>query len=178
LFVAVTAAERGLLGSDFLLAHLPMPTRALVANINIDMPLAFGPTRDVIAFGAQHSSLGNNALSAASAYGYRLSPDPNPSQMALLRNDQFSFIRRGIPAIALQSGNHSRERNIDVAALKQEFEERHYHQPSDDLSLPMDFEMAADLTRLNRKIAQDIANTPQRPRWRPGDFFAKTFGKN
>lgn len=178
LFVVVTAEERGLLGSDFFVTHAGMNPRAIVANINIDMPLAFGPTRDVIAFGAESSSLGGLAAAAASAYGYSLSPEANPAEMALIRNDQFSFVRRGIPAITLQSGNRSRNPKIDVAALKQDYQQRHYHQPSDDVSLPMDFAAAADLARINRRILQDVGNAPQRPRWRPGDFFGRTFGRD
>ena len=175
LFVAFTAEERGLLGSDFFVAHSGTPPRSFVANINIDMPLTFAPTRDVIAYGAEHSSLGPLAATAAGAYGYRISPDLRPQEAAFIRSDQFSFVRRGVPAVALQSGNQSRDAKIDLQAIQLEFRERHYHQPSDDTSLPMDFPAAADLARINRRIVQDVANAANRPRWRPGDFFGRTF---
>jgi hypothetical protein len=178
LFVAVTAEEGGLLGSDYFVTHFNTPTRTLIANINIDMPLTVAPTRDIVAFGEAHSTLGALVANIAAAHGLRLSPDPHPEEVPFIRSDQFSFVRRGIPAIALQSGNQSKDSKIDVAALKQEFRERHYHQPSDDLSLPMDFNAAAELTRVHRRLVIEVANAPSRPQWRPGDFFGKTFGKH
>ncbi|MET0659812.1 MAG: M28 family metallopeptidase [Steroidobacteraceae bacterium] len=178
LFVGITAEERGLLGSDYFVAHSGTPPRTLIANINIDTPMTFAATRDLIAFGESNSSLGPLTASIATALGYRLSPDPNPEEVALVRNDQFSFVRRGIPAIALQAGNQSKDSKIDMGALKQEYRQRHYHQPSDDLSLPMDFDAAADIARINRRLVVEVANAPTRPRWRSGDFFGQTFGKN
>lgn len=178
LFVAVTAEERGLLGSDYFVAHSGTPPRTIVANINIDTPLTFAETRDIVALGEASSSLGPLTASIATALGYRVSPDPNPEEVALIRGDQFSFMRRGIPAITLQAGNQSKNSKIDMAALKQEYRERHYHQPSDDLSLPMDFAAAADLTRINRRLLMEVANAQTRPRWRAGDVFEQAFGKD
>jgi hypothetical protein len=94
LFIAVTAEEKGLLGSDYFARHPPMPIDALVAAINIDMPRLFAAAQDFIALGVDHSSLGTIARAAAAAQGYRLSPDPAPEQVAFIRSDQFSFIRR------------------------------------------------------------------------------------
>ena len=178
LFVATTAEERGLLGSDYFVAHPGTPARTLVANINIDTPLTFTATRDIVAYGETNSSLGPLTASIATALGYRLSPDPNPEEVALVRSDEFSFVRRGIPAITLQAGNQSKDSKIDMAALKAEFRQRHYHQPSDDLSLPMDFAAAVDLTRINRRLVLEVANAQTRPRWRAGDFFGQTFGND
>jgi hypothetical protein len=100
-FAAVTAEEKGLIGSDFLAAHPPLPIDKLVANVNIDMPLPLAPTLDLIARGEQHSSLGVLARTAATATGYRLSPDPEPEEVAFIRSDQFSFIQRGVPSIVI-----------------------------------------------------------------------------
>lgn len=177
LFVAVTAEERGLLGSDYFVVHPGNAPRTIVANVNIDTPLTFAATRDIIAFGEPNSSLGQLTTSIANALGYRVSPDPNPEEVALIRSDQFSFVRRGIPAIALQAGLQSKDSKTNMAALRQEFREHHYHQPSDDLSLPMDFAAAVDLTRINRRLVAEVANAPTRPKWRSGDFLGQTFGK-
>jgi hypothetical protein len=177
LFVAVTAEERGLLGSDYFVTHCGIATEHLVANINIDMPMAFAATRDIIVLGEKHSTLGSLVASVAGAVGYRLSPDPNPEEVSFVRSDQFSFVRRGIPALLIMNGNQSRDAKIDIVALKKEFRQKHYHQPSDDLSLPMDFGAAANLARINRKLAFEIANAPERPRWRRGDFFGETFAE-
>ena len=176
IFIAVTGEEKGLLGSDYFAQMPPMiAPGALVANINMDMPLLFTPTEDLVALGEEHSSLGASARAAAQSEGYRLSPDPTPEQVSFVRSDQYSFIRQGIPSIVLSSGDKSRDPRTDAAELKRDFREKHYHQPSDDLSLPMDFDSAAALARVNLRIALEIANAQARPAWKAGDFFGRKF---
>lgn len=175
LFAAVTAEEKGLLGSDFLVEHASQRGRRLVAGINMDMPLVFAPLRDFVALGAEHSGLGALARQAASATGYRLSADATPEQVSFIRSDQFSFIRRGIPALVIKGGYQGREPDSDLATLRERFLIEHYHQPSDDLSLPIDYPTLADLARINLRIALTAANATQPPRWRPDDFFADKF---
>lgn len=175
IFAAVTAEEKGLLGSDVLARRAPATGRRIVADINMDMPLTFVPVLDFVALGAEHSSLGPLARNAAAALGYKLSPDAAPEEVSFIRSDQFSFIRRGIPSIVLNGGYQPRDRNVDLEALRRQFRETHYHQPSDDLSLPMDHATAADLARINLRIALDVANAAAPPRWNTGDFFAEKF---
>jgi hypothetical protein len=174
LFAAVTAEEKGLLGSDFLARAAKAQGRTIVANLNLDMPLTFTRTHDFVAFGAEHSSLGAAARNAAQAEGFRLSPDPNPEEVVFVRSDQFSFIRQGVPALMLHSGSQPRDGAVDLAELRQTFYRQHYHQPSDDTSLPIDYDAAADLTRIHLRILLEAANGP-RPRWKRGDFFGETF---
>lgn len=180
-FIAVTAEEKGLLGSDYFVQHPPRSNsgaaEAIVANINIDMPRLFAAPQDFIALGADHSSLGAAARTALTAQGYRLSPDPAPEQVGFIRSDQFSFIRRGIPAIVLNGGDKARDSEVDLAGLKRDFMQQHYHQPSDDLTLPIHYPSAADLARVNLRIALEVANATGRPRWKTGDFFAEKFGR-
>jgi Zn-dependent M28 family amino/carboxypeptidase len=132
--------------------------------------------RDFVAIGAEHSSLGALARSATAAQGYRLSPDATPEEVSFIRSDQFSFIRHGIPALVLKSGYQAREQGLDVGVLQQQFRETNYHQPSDDLSLPLDYGTAADLARVDLRILLDAANAASAPRWNAGDFFAEKFG--
>jgi Zn-dependent M28 family amino/carboxypeptidase len=174
LFAAVTAEEKGLLGSDFL-AHHPPVTGELIAEINIDMPMLLAPTLDLVALGEQHSSLGALARTAAASQGYQLSADPTPEQVSFVRSDQFSFIRQGIPSIVIGGGYKARNKDVDLEQLRRDFREQHYHQPSDDLSQPIDFAAAADLARINLRLALDVANAPARPAWKNGDFFGRTF---
>ena len=174
-FAALTAEEKGLLGSDYLATHPPYPIGNLVANINIDMPTLLTPTTDLIARGEEHSSLGPIARSAAAAHGYRLSPDPSPEQVSFIRSDQFSFIQYGIPAIVLGGGYKARDKNVDAAALRDDFLKNHYHQPSDEIELPMDFAGAADLARINLRIVLDVANAQSAPTWKAKDFFSDKF---
>lgn len=175
LFAAVTAEEKGLLGSAFLANAAREHGRTVVANLNIDMPLTFTRTHDFVAFGAEHSSLGAAARNAAQAEGFRLSPDPYPEEVVFVRSDQFSFIRQGVPALMLHSGSQARDSSVDLAELRQSFHREHYHQPSDDTSLPIDYEATADLTRVHLRILLEAANGA-RPRWKRGDFFGEKFG--
>ena len=174
-FAAVTAEEKGLLGSDYLAQHPPFASGTIVANINIDMPMLFARTTDMVALGETHSSLGANARTATAGFGYQLSPDPAPEQVGFVRSDQFSFIRQGIPAIVLMGGYHPRGKQVDLAAMRSEFLESHYHQPGDDITQPIDYVTAADLARIHLRMAVDVANATARPRWKNGDFLGQAF---
>ncbi|MFC4309644.1 M28 family metallopeptidase [Steroidobacter flavus] len=175
IFAAVTAEEKGLLGSDFLARQYQTQEKKLVANINVDMPLTFTPVFDFVALGAQHSTLGTAARQAVAAQGYRLSADAAPEQVKFIRSDQFSFIRRGIPALVLSAGYQPRNPSVDLDELRRTYLATHYHQPSDDLMLPIDYPTAADLARIDLRIALSVANAPGAPRWTNGDFFAEKF---
>jgi Zn-dependent M28 family amino/carboxypeptidase len=98
-----------------------------------------------------------------------------PELVKFIRSDQFSFIRRGIPAISLVAGYQPRNLSVNLDEMRQEYLSKHYHQPSDDLSLPIDYATAADLARINARIALSIANAAAAPRWSNGDFFAEKF---
>jgi hypothetical protein len=175
IFAAVTAEEKGLLGSDFFAGQAQAQDKKLVANINLDMPLTFAPVFDFVALGAPHSTLGTLARQAVAAQGYRLSADAAPEQVRFIRSDQFSFIRRGIPALKLDCGYQPRNPSTDLDELRRVFLSEHYHQPSDDLTLPIDYPTAADLARIDLRIVLAIANAPGVPRWVAGDFFAEKF---
>jgi hypothetical protein len=175
IFAAVTAEEKGLLGSDFFAQHPTVPKKTIVADLNIDMPLPLAPVSNLIAFGAEHSSLGPIAQRAAEASRYRLTPDPEPDEVHFIRSDQFSFIRQGIPALALRTGNRARDGRTDIAALKRDYIDNRYHQPADDLSQPMDFAGAADLADIYARILVEVGNAPTRPKWNRGDFFGQKF---
>jgi hypothetical protein len=175
LFIALTGEEKGLLGSDYF-AHYPtVPTGSIVANVNSDMPLFLFPHTDVIAFGAEHSSLASVAAAAANAEGFALTPDPMPEENNFVRSDQYSFVKKGIPAIYLDPGLASAGSGVDGAAVTAEFLQNHYHQPSDDLSQPIDWDSAIRFTRANTRIGWSIANDDARPSWNEGDFFGDLF---
>jgi Zn-dependent M28 family amino/carboxypeptidase len=175
LFVALTAEERGLLGSDVFARRPTVPKGALVADINMDMPVALGPVADWVAFGAEHSTLGPVAARAAKAEGYALSPDPMPEEIVFVRSDQYMFVRQGVPSIFMSAGTHSRDPAIDVKARAEGFLHEHYHMPSDDTSLPIHYPSLAGLARVNARIVREVADAPQRPAWNPGDFFGSRF---
>jgi hypothetical protein len=176
-FAAVGAEERGLLGSDFFARHPPMAAGRIVANVNMDMPLALTPMADVVAFGAQHSSLGAVAGRAAAAEDFSLTPDPYPEEVFFVRSDQFSFVRQGIPALYFDTGITSRDPAVDARMLLQQFLKQNYHQPSDEISLPIDYGTLAGLARTNARVVLEVADAPAAPRWNDGDFFGGKFGR-
>jgi Zn-dependent M28 family amino/carboxypeptidase len=176
LFLFVTAEEQGLLGSDYFAANPTVPKAGIAANVNVDMPLLLFPPAEVVAFGAENSTLEGAARAAAGAAGLALAPDPMPEETIFVRSDQYSFVRRGVPAVYFSPGMRSADAAQDGPRLFREFLGRHYHRPSDDLSLPMDLGAIALYTRANVALGFEIAQDPRAPSWKPGNFFAETFG--
>jgi hypothetical protein len=177
LFLALTAEEKGLLGSRYFAANPTVPLAAMVGNVNLDMPLLTFDFKDVIAFGAEHSSLKHNVERAVAKVGMSLMADPWPALGVFTRSDHYAFVREGVPAIFLVPGLHSFKAGEDGAKIWADFQGRHYHQPSDDLSLPFNFDAAARFAQINYAIALDIANATARPTWNQGDFFGESFRK-
>jgi hypothetical protein len=177
IFIAVTGEERGLLGSDYF-AHYPtVPTDAIVANVNLDMPLLLYPVADIVAFGAEHSSLETLIANAITAENFVLTPDPIPEEVIFIRSDQYSFVRQGIPSVYLIPGFTSADAAIDGEAVFREHLATHYHRPSDDASRPFDEASALRFARANVRIGLAIADDDERPVWNEGDFFGDRFSK-
>ncbi len=177
LFVAVTAEERGLLGSKHFAMNPTVPKDAIVANVNMDMPVVLYPAAGFTAFGAEHSTLGAVAEKALEAEGLIMAPDPTPEEVIFVRSDQYSFVREGIPAIYLDDGKVSSDPNIDALQIFRNHMLVDYHMPSDEIDLPINWDSMAALARVNVRIARLVADDPVRPSWLPGDFFGETFGK-
>jgi Peptidase family M28/PA domain len=177
LFLFVTSEEKGLLGSDYFANRPTVPADEIVANVNIDMPLLLYPLGDVVAFGAENSSLDGPVVKAAEQTGLFVSPDFVPEENVFIRSDQYSFVRRGIPSVFLVPGLKSSDPSADGAKAFQEFFARHYHRPSDDLSQPMDPGSVERFVRANVLITYAIATDREAPRWKAGNFFGKTFGQ-
>ena len=177
LFVAVTGEEKGLLGSDYFATNPTVPLQAIVANVNLDMPLLTYDFNNVVAFGAEHSSLKAATAAAMRKMNLELMPDPWPEQGLFTRSDHYMFVRQGIPSIFLATGLGSFNKNENPAALWQEFLAKYYHQPSDDMGLPLNFDAAARFAQANFNIGLELANDAQRPSLNKGDFFGDLFRK-
>jgi Zn-dependent M28 family amino/carboxypeptidase len=173
LFVAICGEEKGLLGSSFYATHPTVEAKQIVADINTDMFLPLFPLKSIIALGADESSLGEDAAAAAKSIGAHLQPDPEPQRNAFIRSDQYSFIRRGIPSLALKLGYAPG--SPEAAIVKAWLTER-YHAPSDDLNQPVDREAAGKFDRFVAALLLRVANEKQRPEWREKSFF-KRFAK-
>lgn len=177
LFVAVTGEEKGLLGSEYFAKNPTVPADSMIANVNLDMPLILYPFADVIAFGSEHSTLDSYVSRAAQAQGLKLSPDPMPEQNLFVRSDHYSFVKEGVPSIFLVPGFESKQEGIDGQKIFQDFFVEHYHQPSDDTHLNINYEAGATFARVNYQIGKEIANDVQRPTWNESNFFGDTFAK-
>ncbi len=177
IFLAVTAEERGLLGSRHFAMFPTVPKEAIVANVNVDMPMALFPMDGFTVFGAEHSTLGAVAERALAAEKVAMMPDPDPAEVFFVRSDQYSFVREGIPALYVDSAAKSSDPAVDPDAVFGEFLLRDYHMPSDEVDLPIDWPTLATLARVNARIGLAVANDRRRPRWLDGDFFGETFGK-
>jgi Zn-dependent M28 family amino/carboxypeptidase len=175
LFVALTAEEKGLLGAEYFIAHPPVPRSAIVANINMDMPLMPVAVADLIAYGAEHSTLGPMAERAAAAEGFTLSPDPQPEEVVFVRSDQYAFVRAGVPALYLGTGMQARDPAIDLRAQWGAFLQDRYHMPTDDAAQPIDYPSLAALARVNERLARNVADAGGRPQWNAGDFFGDRY---
>ena len=166
LLVAFTAEEKGLIGSDYF-AHYPtLDADRLMANVNLDMPLVLYPFTDVIAFGAERSTLGGLVRDAGAKMGVTLIDDPYPDLSLFVRSDHYNFVRQGIPSVFLflGTGNGGQE-------VFETFMATNYHRPSDDVNLDISWQDAARFAELNYLIAREIAQSPEKPAWKDGDFF-------
>ncbi|WP_444918690.1 M28 family metallopeptidase [Microbulbifer sp. JMSA003] len=178
LFVAVTAEEKGLLGSDYFAEYPTVPLESIVANINLDMPMLLYPFRDIIAFGAEHSSLGRVAEEAANRSGLKLSPDPMPEEVIFVRSDHYNFVRRGVPSIYLITGREAKDPSVDGTAAQMAFFRERYHKPGDAADEQINYEAAEEFTQVNYLIARQVADADSQPYWYEGDFFGDLFSRD
>ena len=129
-FVAVTAEEKGLLGSRFFANRAPAVAGTIVADINFDMYLPIHAMRKVMAFGLEESSLRKPLETVTKELGLGLTGDLEPHRNRFIRSDQYSFIQRGIPALALKVGY---DPGTPEAELQKQWTANRYHALSDDL---------------------------------------------
>ena len=167
LFALFTAEEKGLLGSRAFAEGAPRG--ALVADLNIDMALPLWPLTSLYMPGGEESSLGREAATVAATHGYRIVPDPCPDRNVFTRTDQFSFVRAGVPAVALKFGFLP---STPEAAVERAWRAERYHSPSDDLAQPIDLNAAARFNDYVRDLAVHLANLPAPPQWAPTSIFA------
>lgn len=178
LFVSVTAEEEGLLGADYF-AHYPtVPKSALMADVNMDEDLMLWPLEDVVAYGAEHSSLGHVAEDAAEKLHLTVSPDPEPEQVIFIRSDQYAFVKQGIPAFLTDAGAKSDNPAIQPAKISQRWKATIYHSPQDNMNQPgLDFGAAVKFTQFNFLCGYLVAQAQDRPVWNAHDFFGEHYGK-
>ncbi len=169
MFAALTGEEGGLIGSDYL-ARNPLVKGEVVGLVNFDMPVLTYKFSDVVAFGAENSTMGPVVAEAARKAGIKLSPDPMPEEGLFTRSDHYRFVQQGVPAVFMMTGFAGPGEKAFRDFLKD-----HYHQPSDDLKLPFNWEAGALFAKVNYYTVMGLANGAERPRWYAGSFFGKEF---
>lgn len=133
------------------------------------------PLHDVIAFGAELSSPQAVVEEAAASLGARISPDPMPEEVLLVRSDEHSFARQGVPSVFRVTGFDNGRSESGGRQQVRRWLRTTYHTPADDGDPSMNLETGARLARLNFLIGYLAAERRQRPEWNPGDFFARLF---
>ena len=171
-FLAVTAEESGLLGSQWYAENPIYPIPTTVANINMDNLNTFGPTRDVVVVGARSSELENYLEAAAGAQGRYVDAEPNPERGYYYRSDHFNFAKVGVPALYAESGEDNIEHGREWgAAQAQDYTDNRYHAPSDEYDPDWDLSGAAEDIRMYFQIGNQLANESTFPEWFDGNEF-------
>ncbi len=172
LFAFVAAEEQGLLGSEHLARHPPVPAGLMAANINLDGANIWGRTSDVSFIGYGKSSLDAIVEARAAEQGRIVRGDQQPDKGYFYRSDQFNLAKIGVPAVYLDSGTEFVDRPEGWGQERMdEYIESHYHQPSDELSDSWSFDGMVEDARLNFLIGLQIAENDELPRWNAGDEF-------
>ena len=178
LIAIVTAEEKGLQGSDYFAGHPTVPIDSIVANVNIDGVGWSSEPFDIIAAGAENSTLSRAVGAALPILGFKESPDPEPEQVFFIRSDQYSFVKRGIPCVNPASGWLDGDGKTEKRKAEDEWQTKNrYHQPGDEWDPAGNYEFMAKEVRVDFLISLAIALDPERPRWNPGDVFEKLFGR-
>jgi Zn-dependent M28 family amino/carboxypeptidase len=170
LFVWVTGEEKGLLGSRYYATRPTVPAGKMVADLNTDMFLPIVPLKVLTVYGLAESDLGDRVTAVAAHLGYRVQADPEPLRNSFIRSDQYNFIKKGVPSLAMKVGFESG--SAEEKMFKQWLTDR-YHAPSDDADQPVNLEAAAGFEEVMRGLTLQIANDPRRPAWKSDSFFRR-----
>jgi len=173
LFVFVTGEEKGLLGSKYFAAHPTVDPKSMVADINVDMFRPLVPLNLLTVLGLAESDLGDVARQVAESDGVSVQPDPQPLRNVFVRSDQYSFIRHGVPALAMDVAPSTPEQK----QMFQDWLTHRYHAPSDDLDQPVDLAAAGKYEEIVQQLLVKVADDPQRPQWKADSFFRR-YAKN
>jgi Zn-dependent M28 family amino/carboxypeptidase len=169
LFVFVTGEEKGLLGSKYFAAHPTVDAKSMVADINIDMFRPLVPLKLITVLGLVESDLGDAARQVAESEGVTVQADPQPLRNVFVRSDQYSFIRHGIPSLALDIAPSTPQEK----QIYQDWLTNRYHAPSDDLDQPVDLASAGKYEDIIRLLMIKVASDPGRPEWKADSFFRR-----
>ena len=171
-FAAVAAEEQGLLGSAYLGENPPIPAGRIALNLNFDAIPEYGRVRDVQMNGAERTTFFPAAQRITKEMDIRIVPDQEPEQGHYYRSDHFSLGKVGIPAFSVDAGQDVVGKPAGWGKKQSdEYREKHYHQPSDEISNDWDWSTGVQMAQLGYWLGWEAANSPAMPTWVPGDEF-------
>jgi Zn-dependent M28 family amino/carboxypeptidase len=172
IFASVTAEEQGLLGSEYLGKHPPIPAGKIVLNLNYDDLPPIGVPEEIEVVGAERTTFYPTVQATAKAFGVEIKPDSRPEAGHYYRSDHFSMARVGVPAFSVNEGvkfeGHPAAWGVQQA---EDYTAHRYHQPSDEYKPEMIFTGDAKMAQLGVALGWKAANASAIPTWRSGDEF-------
>jgi Zn-dependent M28 family amino/carboxypeptidase len=178
LFAGVTAEEQGLLGSEYLGQHSPVPPGRISLDLNYDALAPIGDPEEVEVSGAERTTFYSAVEEKAKTLGLAIRPDPHPEAGYYYRSDHFSLARVGIPSFSISEG--LKFKGHDEAwgeAQHRDYLEHRYHQPSDQYAPGMDFSGDAKLATFGYELGVEAASQPRLVDWMPGDEFERSLDR-
>jgi Zn-dependent M28 family amino/carboxypeptidase len=171
-FLAVTAEEQGLLGSEYYATNPLYPLNRTAANINIDAMNVYGRTSDIVLNVRGASELDDYAQAAAAEQGRTIVPDPEPEKGFYYRSDHFNFAKVGVPALYAESGVAYVGRPEEWGRqTRDNYTANRYHQPQDEVLDSWDMSGLAEDATFYFAIGYRVANAAAMPEWREGNEF-------
>ena len=172
LFLAVTGEEKGLLGSKYYATNPLYPLNKTLADINMDVLNAYGPTEDVTVIGYGNSTLEDVLAQEAKTQNRHIVPESSPENGSFYRSDHFEFAKQGVPALYAESGVIARNQPADYVQKWQEnYTAKDYHKLSDEVRDDWNLEGAVEDLKLFFRVGYRVANTPEYPEWKEGTEF-------
>ncbi len=179
LFAAVTAEEQGLLGSEYLGKHPPIPAGKITLDLNYDNVKPLGAPEEVEVTGAERTTFYPVVEATAKEFRLAIRPDARPEAGHFYRSDHFSLARVGIPSFSINEGmkykGHSEAWGLDQ---EREYVEKHYHQPSDEYHPEMDFVGDSAMARFGFALGWEAASLPKMIEWQKSDEFEPARAKS
>ncbi len=172
IFLALTAEEKGLLGSKYYAQHPTVPLGKTALGLNFDMILPLGTFESVVVTGAERMTVFDVVKAAAKKNGLEIEPDQRAHLGVFYRSDHFSLARAGVPAFSIGAGMKIKGKPADFANQQmQGFNDRAYHSPQDEVRPDWDYSGFVVLANFALDVARAAANASALPTWMPGDEF-------
>ena len=172
LFLAVTAEESGLLGSQYFAEYPPVELSNIVAGYNFDGILPTGKTKDVVVVGYGASELENILEEELNELDMYITPDPAPEKGFFYRSDHISFAKKGVPMLYADGGVDINDGGLEAGSkISNDYTQYHYHQPSDEYQDSWDLSGFKDHLEITRSMVLRLANSEEWPEWYEGNEF-------